>query len=247
MMAVDGPAEYKKLVVKQYPARSIAETAEGRYWRRFSGPALAKQVRQTHKLPDTPPHKHTTQIGAVTCIDVCPTAPHHFAVTASMRVLLYDATGAAVRRTFTRFKDVAYSGTIRSDGKLLVAGGVEGVVQVLDASSRAVLRQLKGHKAAVRAVRFSPALTHVLSGGDDATVRFWDVTGGGQVSRLDGHEDYVRAVAACPTAHDRWLTGGYDHNAMLWDTRTGNRVASVDHGAAIEAVAWLPSGALNAA
>lgn len=177
---------------------------------------------------------------------MCPTAPHHFAVTASMRVLLYDATGVAVRRTFTRFKDVAYSGTLRADGKLLVAGGAEGIVQVLDANSRAVLRQLKGHKAAVRAVRFSPELTQVVSGGDDATVRVWDVTQGAQVNRLDGHEDYVRVVAACPTAYDRWLTGGYDHNALLWDTRTGERVAAVDHGAAVEAVAWLPSGACGA-
>ncbi len=44
MTAEEGPAEYKKLVIKQYAARSIGETAEGRYWKAFTAPASAKQV-----------------------------------------------------------------------------------------------------------------------------------------------------------------------------------------------------------
>lgn len=36
---------YQKLPIKQYPARELGETAEGRYWRRFLSPATAKQVR----------------------------------------------------------------------------------------------------------------------------------------------------------------------------------------------------------
>jgi hypothetical protein len=36
---------YRKLVVKQYPARSLRETAEGKYWKRFTVPSVTKQVR----------------------------------------------------------------------------------------------------------------------------------------------------------------------------------------------------------
>ena len=36
--------DYKKLAVKQYPPRSIRETAEGKYWQRFKAPLFAKQV-----------------------------------------------------------------------------------------------------------------------------------------------------------------------------------------------------------
>lgn len=287
MTAEEGPAEYKKLVIKQFAARSVGETAEGRYWRQFSAPALAKQVCVVLSLlwwwlmlhpcwraccrdcmcskrynssacacssisckpPCIHPYSSHTplppppQIGAVSCIDFCPTAPHHFAVTASTRILLYDAAAQRVRRTFSRFKDVAFGGTFRTDGKLLAAGGLDGLVQVLDTNSRAVLRQLRGHKAASRAVRFANDAVHVLSGGDDATVRYWDVTSGAQVGRLDGHEDYVRAVAPSPSSAELWLTGGYDHCACVWDVRSGQRVGVVDHGAAVEAVAWLPSGA----
>lgn len=38
------PAEYQKLEIRQFPARSLRETAEGKYWRRFKAPVLAKQV-----------------------------------------------------------------------------------------------------------------------------------------------------------------------------------------------------------
>lgn len=223
-MASEEPAEYQKLAIKRYPARALRETAEGKYWKQFKSPALAKQI------------------GAVTHIDFCAAYPHHFAVTASTRVVVYDSVTRRVRRTFGRFKDKAYGGSFRADGKLLTAGGEDGVVQVFDANSRAVLRQFKGHKAAAHAARFAPDKTHVLSTGDDATVRYWDVTTGDQLCRLDGHSDYVRSAAVSPASPDTWATGGYDHVCKVWDVRQQGAVAALDHGAAIEAVAFLPSG-----
>jgi hypothetical protein len=35
---------YLKLQVKEFPARSIRETAEGKYWKQFKAPVFAKQV-----------------------------------------------------------------------------------------------------------------------------------------------------------------------------------------------------------
>ena len=70
------------------------------------------------------------QIGAVSHVNISPCYPYDVAVTSSTRVLVYDKSTAQVRRQFTRFKDKAYSGTFRGDGKLLVAGGEDGVVQV---------------------------------------------------------------------------------------------------------------------
>ena len=42
---------------------------------------------------------------------------------------MYDARSGQLRRTFARFKDKAYSGTFRADGKVLAAGGEDGLVQ----------------------------------------------------------------------------------------------------------------------
>lgn len=224
------PAEYQKLQIRQYAPRSLRETAEGKYWRQFKAPTIAKQF------------------GAVSHIDFCPTYPYNVAVTASTRVVLYNgaAPGAlTVGRTISRFKDIAYSGCWRSDGKLVVAGGQDGVVQVFDAGSRSVLRQFKLHKRPTRVARFAPDKLHVLSGSDDVTVRWWDVTAGSQVLRMDGHRDYVRAAAVSPAAPDVWATGSYDHTVRLWDVRSGECCTGpLDHGAPVEDVAFFPTGSL---
>lgn len=36
--------DYKKLAIRQYPARELRETAEGKYWRRFRAPLSAQQA-----------------------------------------------------------------------------------------------------------------------------------------------------------------------------------------------------------
>lgn len=110
-------------------------------------------------------------------------------------------------RTFSRFQDKAYCGTFRRDGKLLAAGGENGVVQIFDANSRSVLRQLRGHSRPVHVVNFANDKLHVLSGGDDASVRLWDISTGEQTGRAQGHSDYVRTIAYSPTANDVYASG----------------------------------------
>jgi WD40 repeat protein len=61
------------------------------------------------------------------------------------QVIIYDSVLRKIKKTITRFRDIAYSGSFRPDGQLVVAGGETGIVQVFDPGSRAVLRQLKGH------------------------------------------------------------------------------------------------------
>lgn len=176
-------------------------------------------------------------------IHCCPEAPYGYAVTASTRVQLYDAR-LNLQRTISRFKDTAYCGTLRSDGKLVAAGGENGIVQIFDAGSRSLLRQMSLHKRPVHSVTFAHDKLHLLSAGDDATVRWWDVASGNQISRLDGHTDYVRTAALSPQSEELIATGGYDHMCKLWDVRSAEQVASFDHGLPIESIAFYPSESL---
>lgn len=66
-------------------------------------------------------------------------------MTSSTRVLIYAPKTGKVVKTITRFKDTARSGEFRKDGKLVVAGGDDGVVQVFDVNGRAILRTMKEH------------------------------------------------------------------------------------------------------
>jgi U3 small nucleolar RNA-associated protein 15 len=44
--------------------------------------------------------------------------------------MVYDGQTRQLKRTIARFKDKAYGACFREDGRLLVAGGQDGVVQV---------------------------------------------------------------------------------------------------------------------
>ena len=68
-----------------------------------------------------------------------------YAVTSGTRVQMYSMRTDKVVKTVSRFRDVARSGNIRADGRLMVAGDDSGLVQVFDVNSRAILRTLKGH------------------------------------------------------------------------------------------------------
>lgn len=202
-------------------------------------------LQQQERAPDWPFRQQAAQLlGAATSIDFCPATPHDYCVSAGTRVHVFNGATSAAKRQFTRFKDKAYSGTFRQDGRLIAAGGEDTVVQVFDAGSRTLLRQFKGHKAPVHVARFAADNLHVLTGGDDGLVLMWDVTSAQQVSTFRGHADYVRSAASSPASADVWATGGYDHLCKLWDTRQLRCLASVDHGAPIESVAFFPSGSL---
>lgn len=59
------------------------------------------------------------------------------------QVIAYDALSCSVRRTFSRFKDKAYSGCFRGDGRLLVAGGEEGIVQVRERCGYCIVQAIE--------------------------------------------------------------------------------------------------------
>ena len=59
---------------------------------------------------------------------------------------IYNPATNQVDKALSRFKDTAYCGSFRSDGRLLVAGGGEGVVRLFDMGGRSVLRMFKGHQ-----------------------------------------------------------------------------------------------------
>ena len=39
-----------------------------------------------------------------------------------------------------------------------------------------------------------------------------------------------------------WLSGGYDHTVKMFDTRMGESIMTVEHGAPVESVLMFPTG-----
>ena len=109
--------DYQPVVVKKHPHSSSSKSNyDSRYWRQYRHPVFIKEY------------------APVTSIHFSPSKPHRYAVTAATRVQIYAPRTQKVTKTISRFKDVARSGNIRSDGKLVIAGDDTGLVQVFSYS-----------------------------------------------------------------------------------------------------------------
>ena len=200
-------ADFQRTRLLRFSRLEESETPESRFWRRFKSAVVVKQA------------------SLASHIDFSAAAPHDFCVTAGSRISIYDARANKERRTLSRFKDLVFSGTFRSDGRLVACGGAKGDVQIVDAKTKSPLRSYHGHTAPVHAVRFAPDLVHLFSAGDDKSVRFWDIPTASPISTLeDAHDDYIRCCAvagggASGGGAGIWATGSYDHTVSIWDPR----------------------------
>jgi U3 small nucleolar RNA-associated protein 15 len=191
------------------------------YWNNFS-------LKSVHQL-----------YGPVTSINFCPSSPHLYAVTCSS-VQIFDPDSNNPTSNITRFKETPYCASFRQDGKLLVAGGEEGIVKLFDMTTRGILRKFEEHTDVVRVTKFSPDNVTIMSASDDTTVRSWDIVTGENVVVLNGHEDHVRCGSAF-SAHS-WATGSYDHTIRCWDTRSREQTFLFDHGNPVEDILVFPGG-----
>jgi WD40 repeat protein len=113
------------------------------------------------------------------------------------------------------------------DGRLLAAGGLNGMVTVLDTASRSVVKAFRAHDrgrtwgsdSPVNAFVFRRDARTLLSAGDDGVVRGWDARSGTPQGRpLRGHEGGVAALDLA--ADGRTLaSGGVDERVVIWDLK----------------------------
>eukprot|EP01098_Paradermamoeba_levis_P009859 TRINITY_DN4126_c0_g1_i1.p1 TRINITY_DN4126_c0_g1~~TRINITY_DN4126_c0_g1_i1.p1 ORF type:complete len:520 (+),score=119.22 TRINITY_DN4126_c0_g1_i1:109-1668(+) len=224
-------SQFQSVKSKKMPSSLSKEDAVVKYWKNWKFPILLKQM------------------AAITHVEFSPTAPHNFAVTSSTRVQIFDPNTNQAEKTISRFKDVAYSGSFRQDGRLLVAGGENSVVQLFDLNSRSILRTFRGHDGPVRVTRYAPNNVNILSASDDQTIKCWDTSTGQPILTLHGHTDYVRAAMINQSSPDIWVSGSYDHSVKLWDIRNTSgqsNVMTLNHGSPVEALAIFPGGGLLA-
>ncbi|KDN39385.1 WD40 repeat-like protein [Tilletiaria anomala UBC 951] len=246
-------------------ANARTSSPESNYWRRFRSPVFIKEhapITSIHFVPassvaPTVPAPGSDQANNALINPLIPQASstggstsaaasssQRYAVTSGTKVQLYSMRTDKVVKTVSRFGDVARSGNIRADGKLLVAGDDSGLIQVFDVNSRAILRTFKGHKLPVHVTRFSSAPTQVLSASDDQTVRLWDIPSQSAVRTFARHSDYVRSAMVSPDNPSLLLSGSYDATVRLWDARVhenGGQVIQMDHKAPVEDIAIYPT------
>lgn len=214
-------------------------TAEQKYWRSF-----AKQLQYP-----SPSNTAVTHISHPLTLSptAANTASDLFAVTSGGRLQIFSTRTRKPVKNIARFglAESAHSGEIRSDGRVVCAGGDSGSLQVFDVQSRAILKTWKEHKQAIHTTKWHPTdLTTLMSTSDDMTVRTWDLPSQDSVVKFTGHQDYVRSGAWMPGQSSGLLvSGSYDQTVRLWDPRASAKaVMTFKHAGPVEDVLALHSG-----
>lgn len=98
----------------------------------------------------------------------------------------------------------------------------------------------RGHRAAVRAVAYSPDGKFLATGSRDNSIKLWQVSTGREIRTFLGHLNPVNTVIFDPTG--QWLaSGSSDNSILIWEVATGKiktkitghdrRVSSLDFNA----------------
>jgi WD40 repeat protein len=160
------------------------------------------------------------------------------------KVYLVDTRNRKVVRTLEHAQDLVTSLAFSSDGRLLVAASLDGVVRLWQMADGKLARELPKQKRAILAVAFSPDGALLATTGADKVVRLWRVADGKLAQTLKGHESIVGTVAF--SADGALLaSGALDGAINLWQVSDGKLLKTLKgHTDNVLGVAFMKDGRL---
>jgi WD40 repeat protein/multidrug efflux pump subunit AcrA (membrane-fusion protein)/protein involved in polysaccharide export with SLBB domain/anti-sigma factor RsiW len=140
---------------------------------------------------------------------------------------------------------IAYS----PDGKTLAVGGKDaegGTSKLFDVASWNTRSTLKGHKAVVSSVTFSPDSKMVATGSLDGTVKLWNAVNSNELVTLNPQSGQIYSAVFSPDGK-LLATAGEDKTVKLWDVPTRRELTTLKgHMGPVDTVAFSPDGKILA-
>lgn len=132
------------------------------------------------------------------------------------------------------------------NGKLVVAGLLNGEARVYDAKHGGQRIIAKLHEQGVTAVAWSHDSKRFATGGADATVYVWNAQNGAMVCEIEQIRSTVTALAFDPNGK-HIAVSAVDHSIRIFDLRSGLLMSTLfGHDRPIEALSFHPEGWLLA-
>lgn len=117
---------------------------------------------------------------------------------------------------------------VSDNGKQVVAGGSTGLIRIWNLAKNGLMSpvaSLKGHKQAIKILKFASDEKFLLSGGSDDTVRCWDTQSHEEVYAVS---DFKKEVRAIHTTESGWYLASDGNVVKTVDLLTGQVSQSVD-------------------
>ena len=128
----------------------------------------------------------------------------------------------------------------------VIAAGLYGSVQLLDAATRQPVRTLDGVAGKVNALGFSADGSMLFAAAGEAGIGGiayqWKVADGALVRKFEGHRDAVYALALSPDGQTL-ATGSYDQKIKLWSVADGAEIKALSgHNGGVFGLSFRPDG-----
>ncbi|MBW4490637.1 MAG: serine/threonine protein kinase [Trichocoleus desertorum ATA4-8-CV12] len=107
-----------------------------------------------------------------------------------------------------------------SDGKMLVSGSVDQIVEIWDLKTENSNQTLSDHSGRVYDVAVNPDGQTLASGSEDNTIKIWNLHTGELLRTLKGHLWSVLSVAISPDGQTL-ASGSEDNTIKIWNLKTG--------------------------
>jgi WD40 repeat protein len=133
------------------------------------------------------------------------------------------------------------------DGKLIVTGGRNGIVQVWKVGQSEPLVEIKGFASWVGTVAVSADSKVLAAGTRTGKIRIFDLPSGAERISINAFPN--RQVLALEISPDgsTLASGGFSQTAILWDLKTGKQTAQLaGHRGVVTSVKWSNDGKLLA-
>jgi serine/threonine protein kinase/WD40 repeat protein len=205
-----------RVVVKQFPARTVAASADSErvllgtgspFWWEETGKTPTKLwLPETDEVRELPPGNIMTV-----------SSDGQWAAIADMpgRIRLCSLPGGEVRHELPsagKLWALAFS----ADNRWLVGTGVIPEVRIWDLQTpEAPPHRLTGHALPTWSAAFSPDGKELVTTSSDRSLRFWRVGGWEAIGLLRGHGDEAWCAEFRPDGA-QLASGGKDHQVLLW-------------------------------
>jgi len=132
----------------------------------------------------------------------------------------------------------------------LLALARHGEVELYSPDTRAVVRNLTGHRGQVNALAFSADGKTLASAAGEPGLfgegKLWDAAEGKLLRTFEGHRDAIYSIAISPDGKTLG-TGSYDQKIKLWEIDTGKELHTLSaHNGAVFDLAFRPDGKILA-
>jgi len=132
--------------------------------------------------------------------------------------------------------------TFNTRGDRIITACRDGAARVWDATSGALLLQLKGHTDEADYAAFSPDDRLIATAGRDSSVLIWNGADGRFLSRRLTHKDWVYYVSFSPDGA-RLVTACADRAAHVWDLTTDTEMFQpLRHRDVVPSAEFSPDG-----